>query len=259
MPTAAMPTAAVAAVATAHPAPALGEAGTLLEALDVGPGVRILRVARPRGFSFRAGQALELSIPGVATRRKYSIASAPHEAHLEFCIERIPGGRLSSLLFRLAPGAQLVLAPKAKGSLALQSGKRLHLMLATVTGIAPLRSLLRAALSGPQASSGEYWVLHGASHADELPYAAELSELARRDPRVRYSPTVSRPGVSRNQGWAGLTGRVEAHLLAAVQALAARAGKADIGVYACGHPEMVANVRAALQPLGYAVSAEDFA
>jgi len=253
-----------------RPAPALHARsqthapGVVLEVLEVGPGVRILRVARPPDFSFRAGQAVKLGLPGIATRRTYSIASAPHEPHLEFCIELVPGGRLSSLLFRIAPGAQLELAPKPKGSFALQSGKRAHLLVATVTGIAPLRSLLRAALAERPASGAAdaYWILHGASHADELPYAAELAELAARDPRVVYLPTVSRPGASRNQGWRGRTGRVEAHVLASVKALAAESAgltQADIAVYACGHPEMVRNVQDALTPLGYSVSAEDFA
>jgi ferredoxin-NADP reductase len=257
-PTTARPAPAPPAAARA-PAPSTA-GGVLLEAVDVGPAVRILRVARPQGFSFRAGQAVKLGLPGVATRRTYSIASAPQDAHLEFCIELVPGGRLSSLLFRLAAGARLELAPKPKGSFVLQSGKRVHLMVATVTGIAPLRSMLRAALAEVTRSTDEFWVLHGASHADELPYAAELAELERRDPRVRYLPTVSRPGASRNQGWAGLTGRVEAHLLATAQSLAARANatRADIAVYACGHPEMVLNVQDTLRPLGYAVSAEDF-
>lgn len=261
---------AAAALAPAQPTPARSSAlaphaagGEVLEVADVGPGVRILRVARPAGFSFRAGQAVKLGLPGVATRRTYSIASAPHEPHLEFCIELVPGGRLSSLLFRLAPGARLELGPQPKGSFALQAGKRLHLMIATVTGIAPLRSLLRAALAEAPAPgrTEAFWILHGASHADELPYAAELAELAARDRRVVYLPTVSRPGASRNQGWSGRTGRVEAHVLASVKALEAEtpgASQADVAVYACGHPDMVRNVQDAFEPLGYSVSAEDF-
>jgi ferredoxin--NADP+ reductase len=236
------------------------EGGVVLAVTDVSSSVRILRVARPREFSFRAGQAVKLGPAGSGTRRSYSIASAPHEAHLEFCVELVPGGRVSSPLFRLASGSRLDIAPNPKGSFALQSGKLWHVMVATVTGIAPLRSMLRTALAAPGAT-GEFWILHGASYKDELPYAAELTELARREPRVRYLPTVSRPGDTRNQGWTGRVGRVEAHLLGVVQALgaqAARAAPADIAVYACGHPEMVRNVQNTLEPLGYAVSAEDF-
>lgn len=241
--------------AAAPPARATNvEGGTLLDIRAAGPDVRILRIARPPGFTFEAGQALGLSLPGAPVRRKYSIASAPHEAHLELCIELIPGGRLSGLIGELAAGARLELSPRAKGSFRLQPGKALHLMVATVTGIAPLRSMLREALSKPGAAS-EFFILHGASHADELPYADELRELAARDTRVHYEPTVSRPGALRNRGWSGRVGRVETHVLSMLQALGARE---RVGVYACGHPEMVGNVQSLLAPMGYDVSAEDF-
>lgn len=234
-------------------APSPGAAGgAVLEVRGSGPAVSILRVVRPRGFTFQAGQAVKLALAGAGVRRSYSIASAPHEPFLEFCIERVPGGRLSALLAEASPGVRLELA-QPKGKFTLQRGKPRHLMVATVTGIAPLRSMLRDALAKPGTS--EFWVLHGASHAHELPYAAELVELAAQDPRVHYLPTVSRPGDRANRGWAGRVGRVEAHLLATLQPL----GPAEnVAVYACGHPEMVGNVQSLLTPMGYRVSAEDF-
>ena len=254
-PRAAQPAAARAAVAAPTPrAVNPGAGGVVLDVADVSGTVRILRLSRPPGFSFRAGQAIKLGLPSVPVRRTYSIASAPHEAHLELCVERVPGGVFSSQLFDLAPGARLELSAKAKGSLSLQSDKRLHLLVATVTGIAPLRSLLRDALAAP-GGAGDYWVLHGASYADELPYADELTELSRQNPHVRYLPTVSRPESPRNQGWGGRSGRVEAHLLELARSIGPMAA---VGVYACGHPEMVRNVQSTLGGLGYAVSGEDF-
>jgi NAD(P)H-flavin reductase len=245
---------AVAAAPQAVSIPSQGaEAGTVLSVRAVGSSVTILRVARPRGFGFEAGQAIKLGLPGAGVRRTYSIASAPQDEHLEFCIERVPGGRLSAQLSGVAPGARLELAPRPKGKLSLQSGKARHLMVATVTGIAPLRSILRDALS--KQGSSEFYILHGASYADELPYADELAELAGSNPRVRYLPTVSRPGDLRNRGWAGRVGRVEAHVLSTLQPLGSGS---DVAVYACGHPEMVGNVHSLLTPMGYSVSAEDF-
>jgi NAD(P)H-flavin reductase len=232
---------------------AAAEGGVVLDVRAVGERVSILRVARPSGFVFEAGQAIKVGLPGVPIRRSYSIASAPHEPHLELCIERVPGGRLSALLAGVSSGARLELAPKPKGSFTLQTGKLRHLMVATVTGIAPLRSMLRNALSQPGAAP-EFWILHGASHADELPYADELAELERSEPRVHYLPTVSRPGDLKNRGWTGRAGRVETHVLSTLHALGGR----DVAVYACGHPEMVGNVQSLLRPLGYDVSSEDF-
>ena len=48
-------------------------------------------------------------------------------------------------------------------------------MVATVTGIAPLRSMLRDAMR--RGIDAEFVVLHGASYADELPYHEELVAL----------------------------------------------------------------------------------
>lgn len=244
----------------APPAPFFGAApGVVLGVRTVGPGVRIFRVRRPPGFVFEAGQSLRIGLAQASVRRRYSIASAPHEEHLEFCIESVPGGHLTSLLFELSPGAQLALGAKAKGSFALRSERRTHVMLATVTGIAPLRSMLRDALQRQPASADgrtpQFWVLHGASYADELPYADELAALARSDPRVHYVPTVSRPYAQRNRGWAGQHGRVDGLVLPTLRALGSRH---DIAVYACGHSEMVRTVRQRLEPLGYLVVDEAY-
>lgn len=231
--------------------------GTLLEVRAVGPAVRIFRLARPRGFTFEAGQSLKVGLERAPVRRRYSIASAPHDPEIELCVEAVPGGQLTSHLFELSPGDQVSLAPAAKGKLSLRADRRRHVLIATVTGIAPLRSLLRAALAEAPAGAApqEFWVLHGASFADELPFAEELAELARRDARVHYLPTVSRPGAPRNRGWTGHTGRVETLVLPTLRALGS---KDDVAVYACGHPEMVRAVRELLTPLGYPVLGESF-
>ena len=241
--------------------PSRSAPGVVLDVTAVGPSVRIFRVGRPAAFDFEAGQSMKLGLERASVRRRYSIASAPHEAHLEFCIEGVPGGHLTSLLFELVPGEPIDLSPSAKGSFALRTDRRRHVMVGTVTGIAPLRSMLREALfaaSSParkSAEAPEFWVLHGASYADELPYAAELAALASQDPRVHYLPTVSRPGATRNQGWSGLEGRVDGLVLPTLRGLGSQR---DIAVYACGHPEMVRAVRDSLEPLGYLVLDEAY-
>jgi ferredoxin--NADP+ reductase len=243
-----------AAPAPAASASSLTGPGVVLDVTSVGPSVRIFRVGRPDGFVFEAGQSMKLGVDVAALRRRYSIASAPHEEHLEFCIEGVPGGALTSRLFELRPGESLALASAAKGSFTLRTDRRRHVMVATVTGIAPLRSMLRDALARGNAEA-EFWVLHGASYADELPYAAELTALASQNPRVHYVPSVSRPWAARNQGWTGSRGRVDALVLPTLQALGS---KRDVAVYACGHPEMVRSVRERLEPLGYLVLDEAY-
>jgi ferredoxin-NADP reductase len=230
------------------------EPGTVLNVARIGGSVAILQVARPSGMRFRAGQHLKVSIPGSA-RRPYTIASAPSDPHLEFCIERVPGGRLSTQLYGLQAGVKLDIDPKPKGDFVLQQGADVHLMLATVTGISPFRSILREAAA--QNSWSRFVVLHGASFADELVYREELEALAARFPQhVRYLPSVSRPSDLRNRGFAGLKGRLPALAPALVRELQATGQR--IQVYACGHPEMVQAIHNDLGAQGLPVASEVF-
>jgi NAD(P)H-flavin reductase len=97
---------------------------------------------------------------------------------------------------------------------------------------------------------GELCILHGASEADGLPYRDELTAVAAADPRVTYLPTVSRP----EPAWQGRTGRVDALAAEVARSLDPR----DTHAYACGNPEMVAVVAAALERAGFAASREKF-
>jgi ferredoxin-NADP reductase len=225
--------------------------GTVLSNTAVGPDIALLSVARPPGFSFRAGQAVKVGL-GTGPTRSYTIASAPGDAALEFCIERIASGRVSPLLTSLASGARLELGASPKGSLTFEPGAALHLMLATATGIAPFRSMLRE-LSSRRASA-RVLLIHGSSYADRLPYAEELTALAAEQPAMlRYVTTISRPGEPRNQGWTSVTGRVDTLL---AQYLGEVAG--TVQAYACGNSGMIAAVSALCSARGIPFKSEAF-
>lgn len=224
--------------------------GEVVAVEDVGPEVRILRVGRPAGFAFEAGQYVKAGVSG-GPRRSFSLASAPHDEHLELCVELRPGGEVTPALFRLRVGEHLEIDDRPRGRFALGAAA-VHLFVGTVTGIAPLRSLVRHALH--RGVPGRLVVLHGASHADELPYLDELTALVASEPRVRYEPTVSRPGDARNASWTGRTGRVDDLALAE----AATLDPAATQVYAAGNPGMVARVAAELGGRGFAVVTEAY-
>lgn len=211
------------------------------------PDLLRLRIARPAGFRYAAGQHVKLALGGV--RRSYSLVSAPHETELELFIELYPGGAMSERLRTLPEGAVLELSA-AKGGLALSAAPR-HLMVATVTGVAPFVSLLRDAFH--YGRGGEFHLLHGASYYDELGYAAELAGLAESG-RLRYLPAVSRPSEQRNAGWQGATGRV-ADL---VGSYLRQMNPADTTLYACGHAGMVAAVADLGRAAGYRVRLEPY-
>lgn len=227
--------------------------GSVLEIREVGPSVRVLRVARPAGFSFRPGQNVKLTVEGGPSAQPYSIASAPHEPDLQFCLELVAQGRLTPRIFEMRRGDRLLIAPRPRGRFALDPKARLHLMVATVTGIAPFRSMLLSALESDAAS---FVVVHGASHVEDLPYREELEALAADHPdRLTYIPTVSRPTAPRNRAWSGETGRAEE---VAERVVVALGPLANAHAYACGHPGMVDHVAATLSRRGLPVSTEKY-
>jgi ferredoxin--NADP+ reductase len=118
-------------------------------------------------------------------------------------------------------------------------------MLATGTGVAPFVSILRTQQIERErgaTSNHQFVVIHGASQSPDLgPYRSELEELSRAG-WLKYIPTVSRPWAEPN--WKGETGRIED----IVRKYADQPGfdHCNSAAYACGHPQMVANVKAIL-------------
>ena len=128
--------------------------------------------------------------------------------------------------------------------------------MATVTGVVPYISFLRDYLH--KGNEGHhFYVLQGASYQDEFTYLDELERLAAEHPdKITYVPTVSRPTEEHNAGWAGETGRVNNIVEKYIDQLGL--SPEDTLVYACGHPDMIEDVKDKLKPQGYKVEEERF-
>jgi len=212
-------------------------------------------------FTFNPGQYCTIGLPaedgsGVIWR-PYSIVSAPHENSIEIFIELVPPpeGNLTPLLYDLKVGDQVYLLPKAKGIFLFEPKYRNQIMVATVTGIAPFMSMLRN--YEHEGNSGHsFYVLQGASYMDEFGYDKELELLKLRGMDLKYQPTVSRPEEDRNNLWGRQTGRVNNIL----EEYLTRWGISEYNtiVYACGHPEMIRDVKARLAPKIWKVKEERY-
>lgn len=219
----------------------------LIERRDVSANLAVLRFLVAERPSFTAGQFATIGIAADRDliERPYSIVSSPHEPFLEFFVELVPGGNITPKLWELKLGSTILVRRRIVGQLTLDANVKRHLMLATVTGVAPFVSILRTQQIDRErgaASNHQFVVIHGASHsADFGPYLSELEELSRAG-WLRYIPTVSRPREEPN--WPGETGRVED----VVRKHADRLGlnHTNSVAYACGHPQMVENVRGIL-------------
>lgn len=175
--------------------------------------------------------------------RPYSIVSSPHEPFLEFFVELVPGGVLTPRLWELELGSSILIRRRSAGHFSLATQVERHLMLATVTGVAPFVSMLRTQRIKRGAESRERFLLiHGASRSVDFgPYLNELEELAGSG-WLSYLPTISRPW--EEPDWQGEIGRIED----VVRKHADHLGFDCMNTvaYACGHPGMVENVKGLL-------------
>src|SRR5438046_5934961 len=119
----------------------------VIERKDLSEDLWLIRVDPGGPFSFKAGQYATLGVDheGRRIERAYSIVSSPYEEGLEFFLELVPQGELTPKLYKLRVGDKLYCRKIAKGrfTLDLRSGRTNHLLLATVTGLAPFVSYAR--------------------------------------------------------------------------------------------------------------------
>ncbi|HKD51619.1 MAG TPA: FAD-binding oxidoreductase [Candidatus Acidoferrum sp.] len=229
----------------------------ILDRRDVSADLCILRIDPGGALEYRAGQYATLGIAhdGVPIERAYSMVSSPYEEAIEFFVELIPQGGLTPSLFELKPGDPLLCRKIAKGRfmLDLRSGRTNHLLISTVTGVAPFVSYIRTVYrdwksgAGPMPGEHKLFCLQGASHSFEFGYREELERYASEAPWLKYVPTVSRPWDQVQ--WAGETGRVDDLLRKYAEAWKLR--PEETTAYLCGHPQMIENSRGILHRAGW--------
>lgn len=218
--------------------------GELIERKEVTDTLAVFRFRVAEPLRFTAGQYTTIGVKcdGEVIERPYSIVSSPYEPSLEFFIELVPGGLFTPQLWKLKPGAIIQIRRRVVGNFTLDSSSDRHLMIATVTGVAPFISMLRTRHFDDERGNSkhdQFLIIHGASCSADLgPYRNELEQLGR-EGWITYVPTISRPWVEPN--WHGEIGRVEDIVRKHADQLGF--SSANSVAYACGHPQMVENVK----------------
>jgi ferredoxin-NADP reductase len=212
------------------------------------PSVRELTFERLDGapMAFAPGQWVNMVLPiadGDASdlKRSYSIASPPDGTpRFAIAVTRVQGGPASCWLHDVSPGVTLPFIGPQGFFARLAADPAPSLLVATGTGVTPLRSMLLAALAA--GSRAPMWVLLGVRREEDLVYGDELAELAARHPSVRFEPSLSQPG----PGWKGRHGYVQTHVQALWDEMNAL-GPAPVHAYVCGLERMVGSVRELLR------------
>ena len=207
------------------------------------------RMVDPPCVAFIAGQFISIEIIEVkdgkrrTNNRAYSIASAPEEAdRIDLCVNWVRGGPGSSYLHTLRPGDRMTFLPPT-GDFTVKPAGHALIFVATGTGIAPIRSMIRSRLAA--GDPRPITLLWGLRSEEDLYYQEEFSELSNRHPQFQAVTTLSKPST----GWTGARGRVTALLPQYVEAVA------DAQVYLCGGGAMIRDARTLLQSAGLKKSA----
>jgi len=199
----------------------------------------VLRLPPTSALDFLPGQYIDV-IGAEGLRRSYSVANAPRaDKQIELHIREVPDGAMSCYWFQQAKVNDLLRLRGPLGTFFLrgQAGKNL-VLLATGTGIAPVKAILEGLTSMPSDAQPRgvtvYW---GGRHREDLYWQPEGFAAL---PAFRFVPVLSRAG----EDWTGERGHVQDVMLHEHPYLA------DTLVYACGSDAMTHGAQARLHAAG---------
>ena len=215
------------------------------------------RITRPQSFRFRSGEFVMIGLPNAEKPvfRAYSIASPSWDEEIEFFSIKVPDGPLTSELQKIQPGDTVLMRQKSTGTLvidALTPGKRLFL-LSTGTGIAPFASIVR----DPETYDKFEQVIltHTCRDHLELSYGAELAE------QVASDPLIGEVAAGRLTLYSSTTREISPHMGRITRLIEngklfeelgiARLDPATDRVMICGSMEMLKDVKALVETLGF--------
>ena len=220
----------------------------LTRSVDLSPQTKHLEFAVEgvETFAFVPGQFVSIQQPkpdGKVHTRAYSLACAPRVVpSFDLCLNRVEQGFLSNWLCDLEKGAT-VQFHGPHGMFTLRQPQQDCILIATGTGIAPMRGMLQWVFERPERHQGrEFWLVYGTRHEESIYYREEFLALAEVHANFHYRPTLSRGGSE----WSGLRGYVQDHVREIV------GGRTDLQAYICGLHQMVdANRKLLKEELGW--------
>lgn len=206
--------------------------------------VRTFRLRFPEGkwVNFKAGQFCMVQVPKEGEKplkKAYSICSSPFETgYVDLCIKLVEGGFATNWFWTLKEGDDVTITLPYGGFVLKEPLEKELILIATGTGLAPLRSMLRVLLK--DGFQRPITLIFGVRFENEVLYADEFRELERNHPNFKFIPTISRP-----KEWMGETGYVQDKLK---KFFPAPSGKQ---IYVCGLVPMIEAVQKTAEDLGF--------
>ncbi len=185
-------------------------------------------LTHPHVMTFEAGQYVSIQVAPTGERRSYSICSTPAIDHsFELLVDISPNGLGANFLKNLKIGDEVnVLGPLGHFTLS-QSGESAIALVATGSGIAPLRSMILDLLQnkGDTRQITLYW---GLRYAADMFWLEDLEDLAEKFSNFHFYPTLSQPAPE----WTLSSGRV-------TDLLQVHKFTPKTGFYLCGNAPMM--------------------
>lgn len=217
------------------------------EKKELTKSVLTVRLEKPAGLTFTAGQYAVLDIPDLSpddprgTSRFFSIASTPAEKELLFVFR--PGDSPFKQRLQSMPVGATIDIERLAGSLTLSPGGAAAVFFAGGIGITPLWSIIQEA-----AKNGFSLPIHlfysNRSEGDAA-FLEELQMLAKHNSNFKLVPTLTR--LPSGHSWSGERGRITAQMIKKYLSVS---NKQDF--YIVGGHEFIDGIRKELLELGIA-------
>jgi toluene monooxygenase electron transfer component len=166
------------------------------------------RFAVDTPHAFEPGQYALAYLPGVTGARAWSMSNTPDdEGAWEFVVRRTPQGIGSRALFEeLKVGQRIALDGPYGMAWLRRDAPRDILCLAGGSGLAPMLSIARAAMTEPQLAGRKLHFLYGGRTPADVCGQELLQELPGWGDRLRYLPAISPMPGGNAEGWTGAVG-----------------------------------------------------
>jgi len=210
----------------------------LVEVIDETPTIKTLIVEPDEPLAFRAGQFVQLTIPGVG-EAPFTPSSSPSQPE-RIAVTILRTGTLTDRFHECSVGQTLGLrGPFGKGyPIDKAEGKEI-LVVGGGVGLAPLRALILAMLERMKKVK-RMSIKYGARCAEELLFRDQFDQWTKHG-KVDFTCTIDNP----QKGWSGNTGVVTT-LLRSVDV-----DKPNTYVFVCGPSIMLKFVTLALEEEGF--------
>lgn len=188
-----------------RPIPLQDFGGRIAALEDLTPTIKGVTITLDDGIDFQAGQYVNLSWPGLAHPRAFSLANPPGEAKLiELNIRRVPGGEATGHVHeRLRVGDRVTVSGPLGRFFVRKSDPKPLIFIAGGSGLSSPRSMILDLLE-TDGDTRPITLIYGARSRSELYYHRDFVELAERYANFRYVPALSEP--TPDCAWEGATG-----------------------------------------------------